>query len=164
LNWESFDLPGVQGRTGVIARLSVNGNWTSVATFHLESRLEDGLTRTKQLDAVFNRLGLGDAIVAGDFNFADGVRPESDHIPGEFVDLWSAIHRNQPGFTWDVALNPAAKEGSFPGETSGRIDRILLRSELWKGSEVKLMGEKPIGDGGNRYPSDHFGVVGTLTH
>jgi len=163
LQWEAFDLPGVQGRTVVIARLSVNGNRTSVATFHLESRLEDGPTRAKQLDAVFDRLGLGEAIVMGDFNFSDRAKPESDHIPGEFVDFWPAVHRDQPGFTWDVALNPAAKEGSFPGETSGRIDRILLRSQYWKGSKVKLIGDKAIGDVGNRYPSDHFGVTGTLT-
>lgn len=163
LGWEWFDLPGVQGRTAVIVRLSVNGNDFSVATFHLESPLKDGLARAKQLDAAFSRLGTGDAVVMGDFNFAEGASPESEHLPGDFIDLWAAINQGTPGFTWDIERNSAAREGAFPGEKSGRIDRILVRSDRWTPGELKLVGDNPIASTKDHFPSDHFGVIGSVT-
>ena len=56
-----------------------------------------------------------------------------------------------------------ARGGSFPGEKSARIDRILLRSPGWKPKEVAIIGDKPIHPGKkDLFPSDHFGVKGTL--
>jgi tyrosyl-DNA phosphodiesterase 2 len=160
-HWQEFDLPGFQGRTVVVADLRVNGQKMSIANTHLESRLEDGPIRAKQLEFIFARLGEGDAALLGDLNFGDGAKPETSNLPNNFVDVWSALRSKEAGFTWNVETNPMAKAGSFPGEGRGRIDRIMVRSTRWKPKSVELVGDKPIAGAKDVFASDHFGLLAT---
>ena len=83
----SQPLPGPQHRILFLATLDIAGVKTAVATCHLESLLEDGPIRAQQLDLYFAKLAAFDeAFFAGDFNFGDGERPDTDHLPASYQD------------------------------------------------------------------------------
>jgi endonuclease/exonuclease/phosphatase family metal-dependent hydrolase len=157
-------LPGPQRRTILTAMLDVGGRRLAVATTHLESRLEDGPVRAKQLDAIFPLLrDADDAVLLGDLNFGDGEEPDTSHLDKAFVDLWRALRPGEPGFTWNIEASDMAKKGSFPDEKSRRIDRILVRSSVWQPKSVRIVGDQPVKpDDKVLFPSDHFGLVGTI--
>lgn len=156
-------LPGRQRRTVVISRIQVAGAPIDVATTHMESFLEDGPTRAQQLDAIFAELsGSHDAIVAGDFNFGDG-EPESSQLDPAFADAWTRLHPDDPGYTWNIERSQMARAGSFVGEPSRRLDRILVRSKRWVPDDARIIGDHPVQVGrGELFPSDHFGLVARL--
>ncbi len=160
----SIELPGRQRRTALFTSIDLAGEHMQVATSHLESFLADGPTRAAQLDAIFTELRMpGHAMVLGDFNFGDGEREEG-RVPAAFVDLWHELHPHRPGYTWNIEQSEMARVGSFPGEQSRRIDRILLRSDLYRGTAIDIIGNRPVHpDRHDLYPSDHFGLAATLT-
>jgi endonuclease/exonuclease/phosphatase family metal-dependent hydrolase len=162
VGWKT--LPGTQRRTVLTATLDVGGRRMIVATTHMESRLEDGPVRAKQLDAIFPLLrNADDAIFLGDFNFGDGEEPDTSHLDKAFIDLWLTLKHGMPGFTWNIETSDMARKGSFPGEKSRRIDRILLRSALWQPKSIRIIGDQPVKPGDKTlFPSDHFGLVGTI--
>lgn len=156
-------LSSKQQRTAMLVQLDILGEKLSVVTMHMESQLNDGPVRAKQLDQIFSLASTGDhAIVLGDFNFGDNEAEES-HIPATYVDLWKTHHPKDPGYTWDIQVSAMAKQGSFPGEPSRRIDRILLRSPAYRSSQIKIIGNKALNKDQTLFPSDHFGLVGTMT-
>lgn len=134
-----------------------------VATTHLESPLAEGPVRGRQLDAIFPRLkDADDAVFLGDFNFGDA-EPEEKRIDSAYVDLWKSLKANDPGYTWNIETSDMARKGSFPGEKSRRLDRILLRTPLWKAKGIRIIGDQPIPPGKkDLFPSDHFGLVATI--
>ena len=154
-------LPGGQGRTFLVVRTQVRGRPFAVATCHLESPLEAGATRASQLDVFFRQLGCADAIMLGDFNFGDG-EAESKRIPGAFQDAWLATNAGENGFTWDIERSPMARKGSFPGEASRRLDRILVKSRFLKPQKTEILGSAPVDKPGEVFPSDHFGLLASL--
>jgi tyrosyl-DNA phosphodiesterase 2 len=156
-------LPGRQRRTVLISDVVLDGEVLQVVTTHMESFLEDGPTRAEQLDAIFALLDKStDAIVLGDFNFGDGEAEEA-RIPSDFTDAWVALRQNEPGFTWDIERSEMARDGSFPGEPSRRLDRILLRSSHWRAASVRIVGNQPVqSTRPDLFPSDHFGVTAKL--
>lgn len=156
-------LPGPQGRTVLVVSLKIGGRRLDVATTHMESPLLDGPTRAKQLDAIFPRLrDADDAVFLGDLNFGDG-EAEEKKLDGAYVDLWKALKPNDPGFTWNIEMSDMAKKGSFIGEKSRRLDRILIRSTVWRPKEVRIFADQPITPGKkDLFPSDHFGVLGVV--
>jgi tyrosyl-DNA phosphodiesterase 2 len=157
-------LPGPQGRTVLIVTLKAAGRRLDVATTHLESPLQDGPMRAKQLDAILPRLkDADDALFLGDFNFGEG-EAEEKKIDAAYVDLWTSLRPKEPGLTWDVEASDMAKKSSFPGEKSRRLDRILLRSSTWKPKGIRIMGDQPLNAGKkDLFPSDHFGLVATIS-
>ncbi len=165
LSAEYRRLPGRMRRGVAVAKLSLNGRTLSIATAHLESFLEAGPIRAKQLDDIFSLIkDADDAIFAGDFNFGDGEEPDTSHLDKKFTDVWSALMPKNPGYTWNIETSAMAKKGSFPNEPSRRLDRILLRSDAWKPEKIAIIGDKPIVDGQpDLFPSDHFGLSATLT-
>ncbi|MDD9936052.1 MAG: hypothetical protein OXT09_20740, partial [Myxococcales bacterium] len=64
-------------------------------------------------------------------------------------------------FTWDIEKSPMAARGSFPGEPSRRLDRILVRLPGYQPSDVSVLGDEPVGKNGV-FPSDHFGLAARL--
>jgi len=156
-------LPGRQMRTVLIAHIRDGDRDLAVATAHMESYLEDGPTRAKQLDVIFGLLAPADeAIFLGDLNFGDGEEPETSHLPPQYRDLWAELHRGNPGFTWNIEESGMAKAGSFPGEPSRRLDRVLYRSKHWRPTEIRVIGNEPLTADRRLFPSDHFGLVGVL--
>jgi len=160
---EVVDHQSPQGRESIIVHLIVDGQPLAVATCHLESLLRDGPVRAKQLDDVFGRLEkVGDALFAGDFNFGDGEQPDSAHLAKDYADAWLQLHPEDPGFTWDIEASDMAARGSFVDEPSRRIDRILVRSKKWLPHSIEIVGAESIDSSGRLFPSDHFGLLGTL--
>jgi tyrosyl-DNA phosphodiesterase 2 len=154
-------LPGAQHRVYFAVTIELPGGPAKVATCHLESRLEDGPTRAQQLDCYFQHLaGNDDAFLAGDFNFGDGEQPDTTHLAPDFGDAWLLIQPREAGFTWDIEKSRMAKEGSFPGEPSRRLDRVLFRSKRWTPVFAELLGTQPVSAKTPRiFPSDHFGLL-----
>ena len=135
-----------------------------VANTHLESRLKYGVLRAKQLDLIFETLqDFDQVLLLGDFNFGDGEEPESSHLSVEYADLWSSIYPDNCGYTWNIEKSEMARKGSYVGEGSRRLDRLLLRSGHLRGSAVRIIGDAPISkEHAQVFPTDHFGVVGTI--
>ncbi|MBI3829836.1 MAG: endonuclease/exonuclease/phosphatase family protein [Planctomycetes bacterium] len=160
---EYLELPGRLGRGALIVRCKSGSRSMALATVHLESFLEDGPVRAKQLEAVFPKLkDADDAVLLGDFNFGDGEK-EAESLDKGFTDLWTALHPKEPGYTWDKEASPMARQGSFPDEKSRRLDRILVRSEHWKAKELSLLGDRPVSEKEkDLFPSDHFGLMARL--
>jgi endonuclease/exonuclease/phosphatase family metal-dependent hydrolase len=181
-------LPGPQRRTAVFVELRVQGRTLGVATSHLESFLEDGPIRARQLAILQAGVAAADdAVILGDLNFGDGEQPETAALEARYVDLWTALHPGKPGLTWDMPQNPLARIGAFKTEGSRRLDRILLRSTRWKPVAMKRLGERPagrarwpghaqdreqlLGDGSVKpgdvidvHPSDHLGLLAEICY
>jgi endonuclease/exonuclease/phosphatase family metal-dependent hydrolase len=159
-------LPGRQRRTVVVAEVALPGGRTvAVATVHMESFLEDGPIRAKQLDQMFKLLERHpDAILLGDFNFGDGEQPETGQLKRSYTDLWRALRPKRPGFTWNIEKSAMARKGSFVDEPSRRLDRILVRMNGYRPKQIKIIGDiaVPRGNAGI-FPSDHFGLVAEIT-
>ncbi len=160
----SHRLPGPQKRTVLVATLRTARGDLTVATTHMESPLADGPVRGRQLEAIFRLLKEPEhAVFLGDLNFGDGEQPETARLDNAYVDVWTSLKPSDAGFTWNIETSDMAKKGSFPGEKSRRIDRILLRSRTWTPLSIRIVGNEPVtaGDKG-LFPSDHFGLVATL--
>ncbi len=159
LRQQVVHLPTAMGRCGIVIEVASPGGPLSFAVVHLDSYLEDGPMRARQLRTMATALqGREQVVFLGDFNFGDGAE-ETAALPAGLLDLWPTMHLNDPGFTWDIARSPMAKRGSFPGEHSRRLDRVLLRSAYWRPNAMNLLGSDPVANtGGLVFPSDHFGV------
>ncbi len=159
----SLQLSGRQQRTALVSTIDLAGTPMHVATCHLESYLEDGPVRARQLDEIFAALALpGEAMLLGDLNFGDG-EPEQGRLQSAFADIWQHVHGDDPGYTWDIERSEMARVSSFPGEPSRRIDRILVRSNHYRGHAIEIIGNTPVHpDRRDLFPSDHFGLLAEL--
>lgn len=164
-------LPGAQGRSLLVAHVELGGGERlALGTTHMESLLEDGPVRARQLDAIFAAFErerddpqVAATIFCGDLNFGDGERPDTDHLDPEFVDAWTALRPGEPGHTWDIERSDMARAGSFPGEPSRRLDRVLVRGSSWRPASIEIIGDEPVVPGQRGlFPSDHFGLVAEL--
>lgn len=161
LSFDPAPLPGKQRRVYFAVRLELPTGPTDIATCHLESLLEDGPIRAQQLDLFFQRLaGPQDAFFGGDFNFGDGEQPDTAHLSPEFQDAWLLLHPRDPGYTWNIEKSRMARAGSFVGERSRRLDRILFRSKHWRPASARILGDEPVTPKNTRvFPSDHFALL-----
>jgi len=50
------------------------------------------------------------------------------------------------------------RKGSFPDEKSRRLDRILIKSKRVKPISANILGDKPLKEETEVFPSDHFGL------
>jgi endonuclease/exonuclease/phosphatase family metal-dependent hydrolase len=154
-------LPGAQLRMALVVTIRVNNRTLALADVHLESPLDAGPVRARQLERVFPLVeNADDAVVLGDFNFGEGEEPESSGLDPRYEDAWRALRAGQPGHTWDVGRNPMARRNSFPGEKSRRLDRVLVRSSVWRPVGARILGDRPVAPGNTGvFPSDHFGLA-----
>ncbi len=156
-------LPGKQRRAVLYVDIPTEPGPITVATTHMESFLEDGPTRAAQLDRIF--AGLADAphaVLLGDLNFGDREEPETSRLPASYVDAWRRVHPDDPGLTWDIERSEMARLGSFVGEPSRRLDRILVRSPGWRPVAARIVGDAPLRPDRTLFPSDHFGLWADL--
>jgi endonuclease/exonuclease/phosphatase family metal-dependent hydrolase len=103
-----------------------------------------------------------DAVLLGDFNFGDGENPESMHLKTEYVDVWHVTNPDEKGFTWNIEKSSMAKKGSFPGEVSRRLDRILVKSKRLNPQKTEIIGNQPVNKNSSVFASDHFGLLSQL--
>ncbi len=156
-------LPSKQRRAYLVVETKVNGVKFKIATSHLDSFLKEGALRAKQMDIIFKKLSTGDnTVFLGDFNFGDGDQPETRHIDKAYGDVWTKTNPNKKGYTWNIETSKMARDGSFPDEISRRIDRILIKSKHTKPISANILGDKPLKGKTDIFPSDHFGLRGTV--
>ena len=161
------------------AALSVEFQKSSmvVTTVHLES-LDNTELRYKQLSIIakFQR-AYKNAVLCGDFNF-DSERNYTDYLPylendflktnmSEYVDVWQVLKYPELGKTFDTTTN---KMISNHQTEVMRYDRIILASaeSKWKAADIQMIGNQAIYVGqeyqnSKVYPSDHYGLVTTIT-
>jgi len=157
-------LPSQQYRGYLTIETKIKNLDIKIGTCHLESPLESGHWRAQQLEIFFKHLNTSDnAVLLGDFNFGDGEQPETAKLPMDYSDIWLVTNKDKPGFTWDIEKSVMAKKGSFPNEKSRRIDRILVKSKLLTPIASKIVGDTSIDKNNELFPSDHFGLFGSVT-
>ncbi len=131
---------------------------------HLSWKPEDASIREQQvreliewIDAEGSRLP---CILVGDFN----ATPDSEEIQllarAGFLDTFSSMHPDDPGYTWSHS-NPYT--ASHPELPERRIDHIFARIPSKRTLMVqasKIVLNQPTADG--MFPSDHFGIFTIL--
>jgi tyrosyl-DNA phosphodiesterase 2 len=132
---------------------------------HLESSPDATTLRLTQLDIVLpSLLGAPHAVLMGDFNFDPAQQAEQSRVEERYLDLWNALRGDAPGYTEDTDVNRMRliHKGK---EKRARYDRILLHSMSpgWVPSVIRRIGTEPISNEHPEiFPSDHFGLAGTL--
>jgi poly(A) polymerase len=180
-------LTSAQHRTVLIAEIPHGSRGLMVATTHMDSPLGSQAIRAQQLKEIVRLMeAADDAVLMGDLNFGDGEQPTTSAIPASYQDVWLVLHAGDPGYTWNNDKNPLAAIGAFVGEPNRRLDRILVRSSVWRASSVRLIGDAPAAqevltrrdrariempDRDSEtwsepmievFPSDHFGLLATF--
>jgi tyrosyl-DNA phosphodiesterase 2 len=155
----ALDLPTQMGRRLLVAELACG---LAVGTVHLESMKESSEPRARQLRLIQPYLaGLGDdTLLVGDMNFKPDDELETAALEPELVDVWPALHPDDPGYTADSEKNPM-RFALKPKLSRKRIDRVFLRGRTWKPTAIELVGTSPI-DADGTFISDHFGLEVTL--
>ena len=131
---------------------------------HLSWKPEDASIREQQVKELIGWIDAEGSplpcILAGDFN----ATPDSDEIQllakAGFLDTFSSIHPDDPGYTWSHA-NPYT--ASHPELPERRIDHIFARIPSKRTLMVqasKIVLNQPTA--GGMFPSDHFGVFTIL--
>ena len=132
----------------------------TVAGAHFESNRGSGETRAVQFSEALDILdSSAAAVLAGDFN-STAEDPESDKLVGRAGDGWSVLHPERPGYTIDSQANEMLRKQAPHQNVQARIDRLLCLGST-RPLEIQLLGTEPFE--GQDFPSDHFGLLATLT-
>lgn len=157
------NIPSLNARKLLMADLRINAATVRIGTVHLESGRSANEFRRAQLETIIPILKHADhSVLVGDFNLCSSWPDENDIIEKHFVDAWPSVRPNDPGFTEDTTINRMRliQKGKHKHV---RFDRVLLSSEVWTPSEIKLLGTKPLADDEPEiFPSDHFGLVAKI--
>jgi poly(A) polymerase len=151
----------------LVGTWEINGRSLHLAVVHLTSnRAHNALeVRAHQRSVLLEYLKTlpGDGFIVGDFN-SRGDEQEEELSQSGFVDVWTLLHPDHAGYTFDPERNPLAALMSLSGEAA-RFDRILLRGEdgRFLPRSMELFACEPVPDTqGTLYPSDHFGIRAVL--
>jgi tyrosyl-DNA phosphodiesterase 2 len=155
----TLSLPTQMGRRLLVAELACG---LSIGTIHLESMKQSTHPRANQLRLIQPALAeLGDAVLCGDMNFQPADPVENAALDPAFLDVWPALHPDDPGYTADSQIN-RMRFSLKPALSRKRIDRVFVHGTRWKPSTIELVGTEPI-DLDGTFTSDHFGLECTLT-
>jgi poly(A) polymerase len=151
----------------LVGTWQINGRSLHLAVVHLTSNRAHNAydVRAHQRSVLLEYLKTlpGDGFIVGDFN-SRGDEQEEELSQSGFVDVWTLLHPDDAGYTFDPERNPLAALMSLSGEAA-RFDRILLRGEngRWMPHSMELFACEPVADTqGTLYPSDHFGIRAVL--
>ncbi|CAK4402738.1 unnamed protein product [Aphanomyces euteiches] len=145
-----------------------------VSTIHLESLNSESVRKIQLKLSGKALVPFRHAMLCGDFNFDDtqpygAWKPSflsrgssaplenavlSSELPG-FIDMWPLLHPNDRGATFDGTTNPICVRDRHEVM---RYDRIMMKSDAWKGQQMSLLGLDAIDDFGIK-PSDHYGLM-----
>lgn len=155
-------IPMVRGYTSVEA--TVGGRRLTFVNSHLEvgggplGAFQEGQAR--ELVQALQPIA-GPVVLVGDFNSAaDGTGTMSYRLLTQsFADAWSKTRAGEPGFT---CCSGDLKSATFAART--RIDLVLFRGKGLRAEATEIVGGDPARrTPGGLWPSDHLGVVGTLS-
>ncbi|MFH1475020.1 MAG: endonuclease/exonuclease/phosphatase family protein, partial [Chloroflexota bacterium] len=134
-----------------------------VAVTHLHHRVPDAALRdeqTAELVAWIDAAAASDAqVVMGDFN-ADPAEPAYERmVRAGFRSAYAEANGAEPGVTWPSGLQAPAMDTD--GDPSC-LDYIWLRGRA-RAADSLLWADRPAAQDATLYPSDHLGVVATVT-
>lgn len=150
LPFEDLVLYHLRGRPCVTGFVTIEGRKVAVSSVHLTSGRNAGI-RQKQLALLYEKTrDCETSLVFGDMNACQPGDDVSVNQEG-FVDVWPALHPNEPGVT------------RLHSRTSGfRLDRAALRSDSYEASSIAIVGQDVVPGPPplERVTiSDHFGLV-----
>jgi endonuclease/exonuclease/phosphatase family metal-dependent hydrolase len=163
--------PTMQGRNVQILNLNIFNKKVAIANVHLESLNSRDLRETQLFLTQQFIQNSEFSIILGDFNFDSKRNYILEETPLEndvlkkykldsYLDSWEILNPNDPGFTFDSENNSNIEQFE-----QMRYDRILVKkSNEWKMKSMEMIGTSYISDEIPIYPSDHFGLVLTLSH
>lgn len=133
----------------------------SIGTVHLESIRHNREIRCTQLSDIFSSFSPALALLMGDFNFDDGSEEESFR-PTNFVDAWTQLYRADLGPTIDTQHNLMLRAQSLRDKRA-RYDRIWIDKTVFRVTGIRRIGTDFIAGQSEIWPSDHFGLVASLS-
>ncbi len=139
-------------RSWTVVAARIEGVVVRFANTHLETY--DADTRRSQLAHLWDTLGSGPAVLAGDLNEP----PHALEIPEDWADAWVVANGPAGGHTFQDA-DPLLRHPTR--RLDQRIDYVLTRGLEVEGCVVIGVHE-PTASG--LWPSDHAGVVAVLHH
>eukprot|EP01126_Amoeba_proteus_P034130 TRINITY_DN3385_c0_g1_i1.p1 TRINITY_DN3385_c0_g1~~TRINITY_DN3385_c0_g1_i1.p1 ORF type:complete len:253 (-),score=37.65 TRINITY_DN3385_c0_g1_i1:141-899(-) len=154
------DFPSIMGRQLMIGTVVVQDSPQLLfGTFHLESDARSISERAKQLSEFVDATNSGHYVfLVGDTNFVND--SESSTLCPKFTDIWSTLHPDKEGFTFDTVQNPMAREEylgmGITEDRRQRLDRLFYTHETIQPISIELLGQKPYWK--NEFISDHFGI------
>ena len=140
--------------------VKVRGKLVHVVNTHLEESVP--LVQSAQANELLTGplRTIRPVIAIGDFNATPDSVTYASFTKAGFQDAWTLAHPGDPGFSCCQAadlLNPTS-------QLSTRIDLILFHSGRISVNDVALVGANPTDRlPSGQWPSDHAGVVGTLS-
>lgn len=134
----------VMGRDVKVAETMHQSAACAFGSVHLESPVGPGHSsgtrklQAKQMFDVLNACSSKNAFVAGDTNWipVDGDMP----IPVGWADVWSVLHPDEDGYTFDYQANALIQDGPF----RSRLDRLFFRSPDFTPVSAEIVGTTPL--------------------
>lgn len=97
------------------------------------------------------------AVIVGDFNaYAEPPEPAVTMMKARYRSAYEAAHGKEPDWTWTTPVN------TYDDSPHGTLDYIWVSPE-WKIEAADLAFNTPDPHDPNIYPSDHIGLVATLS-
>ena len=140
--------------------VKVRGELVHVVSTHLEESTD--LIRSAQADELLAGplRQARPVIVIGDFNASPDSGVYASLIKAGFQDAWTLANPSDPGYSCCQAEDLL----NFTSQLNMRIDLILFRSSRISVNDTQLVGADPTNRlAAGQWPSDHAGVVGTLS-
>ena len=160
-SFTAHPLTSTMGRKLHALSLDAQCGELTIAGVHLESMQNMTPQRLVQIDECTALLTRSPSCVwMGDFNAAPDTAEDSA-LRGTFRDLWAELS-SEPGYTRDTTRN--AMLAQVKDDRHQRIDRVLTRGDALTPLSIRLLGTEALPDTGELvFPSDHFGVITTIT-
>lgn len=162
ISFSGTPFPSQMGRALLSAVFQVGeSSFLAVSTAHFES-LNSQSVRQVQLElskqwALRQQPPIHHHIVLGDFNFFNS--SEDASIPEGYHDQWTAVHPELPDEpTWDYKANPTIPISDPSGQWTSRCDRIIMKSDSAKCTQINIIGKEKTVDSNKICPSDHYGL------
>ena len=158
--YQRIDFPDTRMGRDLLISYPLADSDIAVATFHLESTIEETHRRENQLGFTFKTMedldggSISTSIIMGDTNITafDG----NVCIPYPWIDVWEYLHAGDQGWTRDSS-NP-----NSPNVEHSRLDRVFLKSDKWSPKTIEIVADKVHPDFPNLLPSDHYGLFCVL--
>ena len=159
---ERLDLGHQRAAHRVTVRLP-GGASLLVGVTHLHHRVPDAALRDEQVGALVAWLDAAPAsdaqVVVGDFNADPGEPAYSRMVRAGFRSAFAEANGEEPAVTWPSGLLAPAMDTD--GDPSC-LDYIWLRGRA-RAADARLWADRPAAHDATLYPSDHVGVVATVT-
>ena len=160
INMFLCDLPAT-GRMAITSywRTKDTEHKIGIGCVHLQSESDAVAARKAQFihtDKCLRVSGCAATLIAGDFNFADSAEDSLFNETG-YTDIFTRLHKEEKGFTYDIKLNPNVESQS----QSSRLDRICIHnsSKYLVPETIEITGNTPTPGLATVFISDHFAVL-----